>query len=221
MTATTTQRNTIGAGLYSLADLRGFVAFESKEAADARHVVVWLGRVLNPTGHQAKQPDYTFSDLISLFVVRQLLREGVRPRNIRAAEMYLRERWKLERPFIRSANIQTDGKHVWVDGEVIPGQIESADQRGQQALLEPIRTSLKRVHFDDGSAAYWAPMNGIVVDPRVQFGEPVVQGTRIPTSAVAGVVRNLGKEEAALRFGLRAKLLENALAFEDQISALN
>jgi uncharacterized protein (DUF433 family) len=64
-------------------------------------------------------------------------------------------------------------------------------------------------------------MKGVVVDPRVQFGEPVVQGTRIPTSAIAGVVNNLGKEEAALRFGLRAKLLESALAFEDRISALN
>ena len=215
------KRNVIGAGLYSLADLRGFVALSSERPEEGSHVLSWLERVLNPTAHRAKQPDYSFADLISLFVVRQLLREGVPPRNIRAAEKYLRQRWVLERPFIRCETIQTDGKHVWVDREVIPGQIESADQHGQQALLEPIRASLKSVHFHDGSAAYWAPMSGVVVDPRIQFGEPVVRGTRIPTSAVAGVVRNLGKEEAMLRFGLGKSLIDSAVAFEERVAALN
>jgi hypothetical protein len=38
---------------------------------------------------------------------------------------------------------------------------------------------------------------------------------------VAGVVHNLGREEAVLRFSLTADLLESALAFEDRIAALN
>lgn len=218
---TAVERNAVGAGLYSLADLRGFIALSSDKPRDGDHVLWWLGHVLNPSSHRAKQPDYSFADLISLFVVRQLIREGVRPRNIRAAETYLRKLWKLERPFVRCETIQTDGKHIWVDQEVIPGQIESADQHGQQALLEPIKASLKSIHFHDGSAAYWTPMAGIIVNPHIQFGEPVVHGTRIPTSAVAGVVRNLGKKEATLRFGLSPKLINSAVAFEERIAALN
>ncbi len=212
-------RGDLGRGVYALSDLRAFVALDGKPA-DGKNVPRWLTRVLAPVGHQPWQADYSFSDLVSLFVVRELLKKGVHQFTIREAETYLRKKWKTDRPFV-SDEIQTDGLRVLVDDEVIAGQIESADLHGQQVMRELVKDRLEHVEYHDGSAAYWLPAPGVVVDPRVQFGAPVVEGTRVPTDAVYGVVRQLGTERAIRRFDLSAKHIEHAIAFEDRLAALN
>jgi uncharacterized protein (DUF433 family) len=183
---------------------------------------MWLKTALNPVPHQPRHTDYNFADLISLFVVRQLRTEGVEPRRIREAEWYLREKWQMERPFLNGADIQTDGVYVWVDGEMIPAprSIENASKRGQLALFEPIRASLRHVHYRDSTACYWEPAPGVLVDPRIQFGEPVVQGTRVPTAAVAGIAERAGASTSANRLGIEIRLAEAAIAFEGKLAAL-
>lgn len=212
-------RGVIGRGVYALSDLRVLLAL-SGTANDAEKALPWLRSVLNPAGHRPWQADYSFSDLISLFVVRELTKKGVQAPTIRSAEFYLRKKWKTDRPFV-SDQIQTDGHRVLVDDEVIAGQIESADLHGQQIMRELVKDRLTHVHYHDGTAEYWTPTEGIVVDPRVQFGEPVVEGTRIPVEAVANVARNLGASCAAGRFGLKADQVAAAIAFEQQIASLN
>lgn len=209
-------RSAVGTGVYALSDLRAYVSFDG-DLKDGRRVLPWLTRVLLPVARTPHHADYNFADLISLFVVRQLLNEGVKARNIRIAEEYLRRKWHAERPFLRGGDLRTDGKHIWVDGDVIPGQIESADQWGQQALLEPIRASLRRVHYDDGSAAYWMPTAGVLVDPRVQFGEPVVAGTRLPTAALAATAAKIGIEAAAANLAVPVEAARIAMHFEDRL----
>ena len=39
------------------------------------------------------------------------------------------------------------------------------------------------LRFTDHVAAGWSPQHGVVLDPAVQFGEPCIHHTRIPTSA--------------------------------------
>jgi uncharacterized protein (DUF433 family) len=212
-------RGALGVGVYALSDLRVLLAL-SGSAKDAEKALPWLRSVLNPAGHRPWQADYSFSDLISLFVVRELTKRGVQAPTIRSAEIYLRKKWKTDRPFV-SDQIQTDGHRVLVDDEVIAGQIESADLHGQQIMRELIKDRLTHVHYRDGTAEYWTPAQGIVVDPRVQFGEPVVEGTRIPAEAVANVARNLGANCAAGRFELEADQVAAAIAFEQQIASLN
>jgi uncharacterized protein (DUF433 family) len=214
-----TTRGDLGHGIYSLAELRTLVALYG-EAKDAKQTAYWLRRALNPVAHKPWQADHSFSDLISLFVVRQLVKRGVSARTIRDAEMHLRDKWKTDRPFA-CEDLKTDGIEVFCEDEPDAGSIEAASQYGQLAIREVVQEGLASVFYDEGNAAYWVPMKGVLVDPRVQFGEPVVKGTRIPTSAVAGVVRNLGQEEAVLRFSLTTDLLESAVAFEDRIAALN
>jgi alpha/beta superfamily hydrolase len=83
-------------GVYALADLRRFLAF-SGEPEDAGWTARWLKTALNPVDHGRWQADYSFSDLVSLFVVRELHRRGVRLSDIRKAENYLRKLWKTDR----------------------------------------------------------------------------------------------------------------------------
>jgi len=230
-------RGDLGTGVYALGDLRAYLSFEAASddadepdfalvrtaARASRHserVLPWLTQILNPTRHRAHNADYSFSDLVSLFVVRELLRKGVRPARIREAEDFLRRDLKIDRPFVFE-DIKTDGVDVFFRDNVIPTQIEAASLRGQQVFREAIKDRLTSVRYTDGTAAYWVPMPGVLVDPRVQFGEPVVEGTRVPTEAVANVARNLGTERAALRFGLGTELVETAISFEQQLAAAN
>ena len=210
-------RQELGWGVYELRDLRAFVAF-SGVPEDSRRVLPWLTNILNPVRHVARVADYSFSDLISLFVVRELLKKGVQPRTIRDAETYLRRKWRTDRPFVTD-EIQTDGRRVFVDDEVVAGQIESADLHGQQVIRELVRERLSRVRYQQGAARSWGPARGVVVDPRVQFGEPVIIGTRLPTEAVAEAVRKQGLEVAAAYLDVDIDDARAALAFEDELAA--
>jgi uncharacterized protein (DUF433 family) len=211
-------RDDLGAGAYSPKDLRVFVGLHG-DPSDAKRVPGWLNHVLNPVPHERWQPDYTFSDLISLFVVRFLLKSGVQPKAIRDAEAHLRQAWGTARPFV-SSEIKTDGRNVFFRDEVISGQIEAADMRGQQTMREMVKDRLKSVHYSDGTATYWTPMRNVVVDPRVQFGEPVIAGTRLLTELVADAAASLGRKETAERFSISPTAVSSAVNFERRRAAV-
>jgi uncharacterized protein (DUF433 family) len=208
-----------GQGLYSLASLRAYVSL-SGEPKDGGYVLDWLTEVLNPVGHNRWRPDYSFGDLISLFVVRELKRKGVRTGVIRDAERYLRKKWKTDRPFI-SDEIKTDGCGVYVDDQLVAGgQIESADQHGQQVLREAVKEKLTHVRYVEGTASNWTPMRHILVDPRVQFGEPVIEGTRIPTESVLDMTSYADLDEIAKELSITVGQAKAAVNFEQRLSAL-
>ena len=222
------KRGELGQGLYSLADLRLYVAYAALEDADvdeakkdAKRALYWLSNVLLPVGHHSKRPDYSFADLISLFVVRELHYKGVPRRNIQTAETYLRKKWHTDRPFV-SGEIQTDGFAIYVDDNLIEGQIESADRGGQQTMRELVRERLTSVHYEGTTmhAAYWTPLTHVLVDPRVQFGAPVVAGTRIPTAAISDAAHYASPEEIGRQFNLIPTKVESALSFEQRLAAL-
>lgn len=209
----------LGQGLFSLADLRAYIAF-SGTPGDGDRTLRWLTNVLNPVNHHSRRPDYSFGDLISLFVVRELLRKGLKPKTIREAEDYLRRKWKTDRPFVTD-ELKTDGCGIYVDDELVAGgQIESADKHGQQVMREAVKERLSNVHYDAGSAASWNPARHILVDPRVQFGDPVVDGTRIPTELIADMATYAPVDRIASDMGITATQTKAALNFERHLAAI-
>lgn len=213
-------RAELGLGIYSLADLRTYLACYADEASVGAMALTWLADALNPVdGHVARRPDYAFSDLISLFVVRELRRLGVGPSKIRQAEQHMRQTTGLERPFMHR-EVMTDGRDVWIVGDE-PEQVEAASgPRGQQASRSALEAYLESVQYADDIAATWIPAEHVVVNPGIQFGEPVVQGTRVPTSAVADIAESAGPELAAARLGIRPAEATAAIAFERKLAAL-
>jgi uncharacterized protein (DUF433 family) len=217
--AQTAPRQALGRAFYALGDLRAYLAL-SGSPQDADRALPWLTTVLNPIPHTPRRPDYSFSDLISLFVVRFLLQKGVTPKAIRDAESYLRDAHQTDRPFV-AEDIKTDGRNVFHRDEVISGQIEAADMRGQQTMREMVKDRLTTVHYSDGTAAYWTPLENVMVDPRVQFGEPVLTGTRLPTETVAEAVRHFGPTGTAERYAISPEAVSSALAFERKLAAVS
>ena len=218
---TESTRGELGQGLYSLDDLRAFVSYQG-DPNDGTRVLDWLTEALNPVRRQPRHPDYSFSDLISLFVVRELRGRGVRPSRIRAAEDHLRRKWRTDRPFV-SERIATDGRHVFAGDELVseqPEQIEAASLAGQQTMLAPIRDELTTVHYERGKAEQWRPARFILVDPHVQFGEPVVEGTRLPTAMVAAAVKESGARAIADRYSIPTDAAKAAAEFQRKLQRL-
>ncbi len=212
-------RGDFGRGVYSLPELRAFVGFDGTPA-DAAQTRKWLAKVLNPVEHRPWAADYSFSDLVSLFVVRELLRRGVHPHTIREAEGFLRDLLRIDRPFVYE-DIKTDGFNIFYRDEVIPTQIEQASGRkGQQVLRATISDLLTSVKYTDGTAAYWTPADGILVDPRVQFGDPVIAGTRVPTEAAAETADRYGIERAAHQLRVNVGAIRAAVAFEHKLAGV-
>jgi uncharacterized protein (DUF433 family) len=213
-------RADLGLGIYSLEDLRTYLAYYADDASTGTLALTWLTEALNPVpGHVARRPDYAFSDLISLFVVRELRRLGVRMGKIRQAEKHMRKTTGLERPFVHR-EVMTDGRDVWIVGDE-PHQVEAASgPRGQQASRIALAAYLKSVQYTDNVAATWIPADHVLVSPHVQFGEPVVQGTRVPTAAVADIAASAGSDRAAARLGISQAEADAAIAFQRKLAAL-
>jgi len=124
-----------------------------------------------------------------MLVMKALREYGLKPRRIRSAERYLVEHLG-DYPLARST-IWTDGEHVLFNrpsplSTELPPKLEAADMGGQQAFVQLLRDYLRKIDFDkkDGLARAWFPRERVKLDPRIQFGEPCVAGTRVRTSVL-------------------------------------
>ena len=129
-----------------------------------------------------------FDELISMRVVAALRSAGVRWSEIDATDRWLQDRLGLRYPFATET--------VWAgQGELLAQwnrQLVSASRHGQLAL-DLLREQLRPFHgltFDIVTymANSWEPMDGIVLEPEIQFGAPCIKGTRIPTRTIGGMV---------------------------------
>jgi uncharacterized protein (DUF433 family) len=106
---------------------------------------------------------------------------GVDLDRLRRAHRYLRERFDIEHPFA-AYRFATDGVHVLTQfGE----EMVAVDQGGQLAMAEVIRARAAEFDYEDGLALRWRPRGPdsvVLVDPRIAFGAPSVQG--VPTSVL-------------------------------------
>lgn len=167
----------------------------------------------------------SFAHLLELHVLAALRREhGVAMRNARSAREWLQEEWGSAHPLI-DPSMETDGTHVFVRKL---GRLINASRRGQYPLEEIITARLKRIVRDpSGLAVRLYPYTRkqpesqpdqptlITIDPRVMFGRPVITGTRIPTSAIAGqFYAGDSHETLSAEYGRSQEEIEEAIRYE-------
>lgn len=128
---------------------------------------------------------YSFHDLISLAVIAGLRRRGMPKRDIRRVIAYLSEQHGTDRPFARKGVLDTL-RHAGSDLLTMPDGV-SAVEGGQLTILTTVRQYLRPIKYDRQLwARLWRPSPGVVLDPEVQTGAPVIVNTRVPTATVAG-----------------------------------
>ena len=129
-----------------------------------------------------------FEDLISMRVVAALRAVNVSWSEIDKTEGWLRKETGSKRPFA-TEYLWTGQGQVFVDWTE---RLVSASRNGQLALgiLKEYLIPIHGLVFSGEThvATSWEPLDGIVLEPQIQFGAPCVKGTRIPTRAISGMI---------------------------------
>lgn len=165
----------------------------------------------------------SFINLVEAFVLSGIRREHSIPLpKVRVAVAYLRRTFKTKRP-LAEEQFATDGVDLFVEKFE---QLIGATQHGQLQLREIILDRLKHVRRDPkgipekialfparGNASQ--PVGDVVIDPRLSFGRPVLDGFGLRTSIVAERFEAGEQiEELAKDYDVPPEAIENAIRCE-------
>jgi uncharacterized protein (DUF433 family) len=147
----------------------------------------------------ARNSRLSFSNLTEAHVLDALRRQyQVELPQIRQAVKYLREHFQSPHPLVRHEML-TDGKHLFVEAAGLKDVI-NASRHGQLAMRDLIGLHLQRVEWDkDGFVARLYPFTRsrrspaeeasqprvVTMDPRVEFGRPILKVSSVPTAVIA------------------------------------
>lgn len=156
--------------------------------------------------------ELTFLELVELIHVRVLRHTGVECQAVRAAGLAAGRFLGTPHPFA-TRPLYADPLRIF---EAALGKREAAaltELRACGAEIERrLRPYLGQLDFGvDGVAARWWPMGrqgGVVVDPAIAFGAPVVDGTGIRADTIARAVDQLRERFGALAVQRVAEIFE-------------
>ena len=175
--------------------------------------------VIEIADRQARQ--LSFINLVEAFVLSAIRREHSIPLpKVRKAVDFLRRSFKTHRP-LADEQFATDGVHLFVEKF---GKLIGATQEGQIQMREVILDRLKYVRRDPKGVpekivlfpARGAPAKGdVVIDPRISFGRPVLDGFGVRTAILAERFHAGDSIDAlAHDYGVPPEAIENALRCE-------
>ncbi|MBI3953670.1 MAG: DUF433 domain-containing protein [Chloroflexi bacterium] len=197
------------------------------ERVKSRQLIHWVRVGLTLPGLAAMPGDQlviAFEDLISMRVITILRVLGVKWPKIHRAEIWLREQNHHPRPFAVET-VWTETKDVFA--ELPFGLMAAASRQGQLAFVELLGNYLQPVsdmtfirHDGYKVAATWRPHADVLIDPQVQFGEPCITETRLPTRMVWRMANGGDTPEyLAQSFKLSEQQILHALEWEDRLRA--
>lgn len=134
----------------------------------------------------------SFTNLVEIHVLRAIRKQhNIELDKVRTALDFITDKLKVSHPLAHQ-EFRTDGIDLFVEQY---GSLVNASRAGQMLLKDAFAAHLERVEPDDsGLAIRLYPFTRsreennprlVVIDPRVAFGQLVIEGTGIPTSLVA------------------------------------
>ena len=164
----------IGRGIYGIAEAARVIRRHPDTLAR------WT-RGTNPLHRIESDRIISFLDLISLWVISELIRRRVPRGQIRTGGEYVAKHVGTDYPFAHQG-LATVGAgffgefEAWVD----------VGKGGQRSFPEVIGELLSPIEFGpDLHASIWRPAKGVWLNPNVQAGAPCIDGTRVPTRVIA------------------------------------
>lgn len=172
------------------------------------------------------EPVIGFRDLLELRLVAAFEKHGVGLTVIRATADLAREEFGIGYP-LTAKRFLTDGKSIFLDAIRSTGESSMIDMPKRQMVFgEVIRPSLYAgIEYDGVRARRWYPLGddkrGVVLDPGVQFGVPIVTNAGIPTDVVhASFLAEGGDRRKVARiFSISPKEVDAAVRFEHKLAA--
>ena len=133
----------------------------------------------------------SFVNLVELFVLAAIRRRhGVALRQVRKALDYLKKKFPSKHP-LADNQFETDGIDLFVEKF---GEYLAINKEGQLVIRELIAQRLRSVLRDENGnplklvlisrSSAQGPQGVVVIDPRLGFGRPVIDGTGIRTEII-------------------------------------
>jgi len=213
----------LGQGVYStteVTDLTGVPAQRVRAWARRGGGPPLLERRRTRTGTTAA---HTFLDLVEVLVAGQLRSEGVTMQSIRRVHRELAEMIGEPHPFAH-AQLLTDGRAVFWRAVDAVGREQLVDvARRQHAIPHVLLPYLRQLDYDPSTllAIRWNIAEGIVVDPQLARGQPVLGGTGIPARAVAAAWDANGRDSdfVGAMYQIPVRKVVEAVEFERRLAA--
>ena len=176
--------------------------------------------VLPSDGH----PLLSYLQLIEAAFVADFRKLGLKLDVLRRARAYCAKTLGSEYPFAE-LDFRTDGAHLFAtiaeheDESSAEQRLIVADVGGQVAWGAAIQERLDQFDYEQGLALRWYPRgrnSGILIDPRIAFGAPIIGDTGVPTWVIRDRYE-AGEDLAEIEedFGVPRVLLREALTFEN------
>lgn len=172
----------------------------------------------------------SFWDLMEIRFLEHFRRQGVPLQTLRKAAASARATLGSDHPFaLSNVRFLTDRKKIFLQTAKEENDRKTLDiVSNQYEMYETIENILaKGVAFDPISAlaVVWHPMRDdcpdVVVDPRVAFGRPSIEGAGVPTSALFRSWKAEGgdHDRVARWFNVDRAAVEQAVTFEVRLAA--
>lgn len=163
------------------------------------------------------EPLISFLDLVDVFIAGQLRDQGISLQTLRRVYQTLQHDFGVQHAFSRS-ELLTDGKRVFLAGLDSKARDEVIEVlTKQRAFPKIILPFLKKLDFDATSrlAMKWHIASGVVLNPQICFGQPIVEASGIPTTLLAKTMRANGNAKlVADWFGVTPQQVNLASQFE-------
>ena len=187
---------------------------------NTRHLFYWIREGLAAeylTGIKSAQRLITFKDLISLRIIAAMRAKGIKQREIRIAETELKNRFGWQYPFTM-AQFWASPPDIFMRLEGVPMSVSRYWQSAMEFIMEYV-VPIHGLTFDvTDSAKTWTPHGGVLINPAVQFGNPCIMGTRVPTEAIWSFHRSGDDlDTLAFMYRLKKEQLENAIGWERRV----
>jgi uncharacterized protein (DUF433 family) len=192
-------------------------------APSSHHLAAWLRAGLD--GHADRHVSrrgsvINFTDLVRLRMIVLLRSRGIPHAAIHRAEETARQLTHSPEPFVT--------EELWTSSTGIFLRFRDslvAASKGPQTMMKFMDEYFTPVYHGltfgpDDIADSWRPTAGVLIDPKVQFGAPCIEGTRIPTEAVWSLYQaGDSVETLAEMYRVQQREIEAAIAWETTLAA--
>ncbi|MCC6695564.1 MAG: DUF433 domain-containing protein [Candidatus Hydrogenedentes bacterium] len=160
-----------------------------------------------------------FYDLIDVRIVGLFREKRVKLSAIRRAYEQLAQDLGTDHPFCHS-DLATNGQQVFLITADRIGEKSISDAISKQHYFADLIPLLEPIRYDEHThlASRWEIRKGIVIDPMLSFGRPVVDKTSVPANILARTYWANGQDVklTADLYNLTPKDVRNAVEFEEQ-----
>lgn len=162
---------------------------------------------------------YTYADLVLIRILRALREDKIDFTSAAIAIDHLFARLGPPSRGWADAHVYFRGKRIYA-WKPDDWDVTEATAMGQKVETRAFGDVFPELHrIEEGISIvvpeeYWGHVD---IDPRVKDGQPVVHGTRIPTSALAGLGKRLSPGRIARAYGIAVETVRKVLDYERRL----